>query len=211
MDAVPAGEFERILFFESARQKAEADYANSPHDTENLTKWGRVLLELAHFQQGQGALSMISDAISKFEEALKIAPEKHDTLWCLGNACTSQGFLVPDTEESSTYFKKAMQCFQQALSQDPLNELYKKALEMSEKAPSLHKEIQKQLCGSQTSTGISSPVSTSGSHVKVLRKAKKKSNNDLKYDVMGWIVLAIGVAAWAGMAKTTMQALPQVP
>jgi hypothetical protein len=58
-----------------------------------LTKWGGALLELAHFRQGNEAYDMIEEAITKFEHALSIDAKRHDALWCLGNAYTSQGFL----------------------------------------------------------------------------------------------------------------------
>ena len=58
-----------------------------------LTRWGGALLELAHFKQGKEAVEMIELAIAKFQAALDIEPKKHDALWCLGNALTSQGFL----------------------------------------------------------------------------------------------------------------------
>lgn len=46
-----------------------------------------------------------------------VNPKKHDTLWCLGNAHTSQAFLIPDQEEAKGYFDKAAEYFQQAVDE----------------------------------------------------------------------------------------------
>lgn len=46
-----------------------------------------------------------------------INPKKHDTLWCLGNAHTSQAFLIPDLEEAKVYFDKAAEYFQLAVEE----------------------------------------------------------------------------------------------
>merc|ERR1712100_879707 len=116
-----------MLFFEEARQRAEAEHAQNPRDAHVLTRWGGALLELAHFRQGVDAVEMIELAVTKFNDALKIDPKKHDALWCLGNALTPQGFL----------FDEAKSCFERAVAEEPENEIYKKALEMTEKAPSL--------------------------------------------------------------------------
>lgn len=145
-------------------------------------------------------LAIVSDAVSKLEEALRINPRKHDALWCLGNAHTSHGFLVTDTDEANDYFQKAARCFQQALDEEPSNELYQKALEMTEKAPSLHQELQKQLA-SQAALGV-------GAAAGPTKPAAKKKDSDFKYDVMGWIVLAVGVIAWMGLAKSNMPPPP---
>lgn len=192
-------EYERIIFFETAREKAAEDYQRNPLDAENLIRWGGALLELAQFQSGPGSIDMVQDAEAKLEEALKINPKLASALWCLGNAQTSHGFLLPEADQASEYFKKASNCFQQALEEEPNNDLFKKALEMSGKAPELHQELHKQL-SQQTSTG--SPASGRTSAAKA---SQKKNSSDLKYDVLGWIVLALGLSWWM---KTAMQNQP---
>jgi len=206
MDIMQREELERLMFFEQTRERAAADYARSPNDPDNLTRWGGALLELAHFRQGQDSIDMVQDAVAKLEEALRINPRKHDALWCLGNARTSQGFLVTDTDKANAYFKKAARCFQHALDEEPNNELYQKALEMTEKAPSLHQELQKQLASQQVILGSGPTVATGNA-----AKRPKKKDNDFKYDVLGWIVLAVGVIAWMGMAKSSMPPPPPPP
>ncbi|CAM6105242.1 unnamed protein product [Calypogeia fissa] len=198
MDSIPREELERLMFFEQTREKAAADYLRSPTDPDNLTRWGGALLELAHFRQGQDSADMVQEAVSKLEEALRINPRKHDTLWCLGNAHTSQGFLVTETDKANEFFKKAAKCFQMALEEEPNNDLYQKALEMTTKAPSLHQELQRQLASQQVLAGGGSASTAGASKV----SKKKKKDNDFKYDVMGWIVLSIGIVAWMSLART---------
>ena len=138
-----------MQFFEQARARAEQDHKANPSDAQVLTRWGGALLELAHFKQGPEAVQMIELAVSKFEAALAINPKKHDALWCLGNALTSQGFLFQEAERAGDFFDKAKTCFQRALNEEPTNEIYKKALEMTDKAPGLHAELQRQLAEQQ--------------------------------------------------------------
>ncbi|XP_059643109.1 mitochondrial import receptor subunit TOM20-like isoform X2 [Cornus florida] len=187
-------DFDRILFFEQARTFAEATYAKNPLDADNLTRWGGALLELSQFHNVPESKIMMQDAISKLEEALMVNPNKHDALWCLGNAHTSRAFLTPDQDEAMGYIDKATQYFQQAVAQDPENELYRKSLEVAAKAPEMHMEIHKHGF-SQQATGTEPSTSSTS-------KSSKKKNSDIKYDIFGWIILAVGIVAWVGFAKS---------
>ncbi|XP_020247677.1 mitochondrial import receptor subunit TOM20-like [Asparagus officinalis] len=198
---MPQSDFDRLIFFEAARKAAEAAYAKNPIDADNLTRWGGALLELSQFQNGPDSVKMVTESVSKFEEALEINPRKPETLWCLGNAHTSHAFYVPDNQEAKIYFAKATQCFQQAVEEEPGNELYIKSLEMSSKAPELHSELQRQMA-SQQAAPLGGP---SASSTKV---SKKKKDSDLKYDVLGWVILAVAVVAWVGMAKSQVPPPP---
>ncbi|KAF7819420.1 mitochondrial import receptor subunit TOM20-like [Senna tora] len=189
-------DFDRLLFFEHARKTAEATYSSDPLDADNLTRWGGALLELSQFQNVPDSKKMIEDSISKLEEALTINPKKHDTLWCLGNAYTSQAFLNPDQEEAKVSFDKASEYFQQAADEDPANELYLKSLEVTAKAPELHSEIHKHGFAQQAA-GTAGPSTSSST-----KTQKKKKSSDLKYDIFGWIILAVGIVAWVGLAKS---------
>lgn len=189
-------EYERLIFFETAREKAAEDYQRNPLDAENLIRWGGALLELAQFQPGTGSIDMVQDAEAKLEEALKINPKLASALWCLGNAHTSHGFLLPEREQANDYFQKASNCFQRALEEEPNNELFKKAMEMSAKAPDLHQELHKQL-SQQVTTGSSSGRAAAP------KGSQKKGSSDLKYDVLGWIILAFGLSLWMKVGLPT--------
>ncbi|KAF8399954.1 hypothetical protein HHK36_015826 [Tetracentron sinense] len=188
-------DFDRLLFFEHARKTAETSYAKDPLDADNLTRWGGALLELSQFQSVTDSKKMIQDAISKLEEALVVNPRKHDTLWCLGNAHTSHAFLTPEIDEAKSMFDKASKYFKQAVAEDPGNQLYVKSLEVTAKAPELHMEIHKHGFSQQVMGGGSSTTSSA-------KNSKKKKSSDLKYDIFGWIILAVGIVAWVGMAKS---------
>lgn len=195
-------DFDRLLFFEHARKTAEAAYTNNPLDADNLTRWGGALIELSQFQGPGESKTMLQEAVSKLEEALTINPKKHDAMWCLANAHTTQAFLIPDMDEATPYFKKAAHYFEQAAEEDPSNELYKKSLEVSSKAPELHTEIHKQSFGQ---TGLGAGASSSNTSK---TSTKKKKSSDLKYDIMGWVILAVGIVTWLGYSKNHMPPPP---
>ncbi|XWS30509.1 hypothetical protein CRYUN_Cryun24cG0123600 [Craigia yunnanensis] len=203
-----SNELDRLLFFEQACKISEATYAVNPLDADNLTRWAGALLELSQFQSVPDSQKMIQDAISKLEEALSINPKKHDALWCLGNAQTAFAFMTNKEDEARPYFEKATQYFQQALDEDPGNEIFRKSLEVSAKAPEIHQEIIKHgLSQQMLGAGPSSSTSTSSSSTKTATKNKKSS--DLKYDIFGWIILAVGIVTWVGFAKS--QIPPSLP
>ncbi|KAG7017828.1 Mitochondrial import receptor subunit TOM20, partial [Cucurbita argyrosperma subsp. argyrosperma] len=204
MDLQP-NEFDRLLFFEHARKNAEAAYANNPLDADNLTRWAGALLELSQFQSVPESKKMILDSISKLEEALLINPKKHDALWCIGNAYTSHAFLNPNQDEAKDYFDKASVYFQQAVNEDPGNELYLKSLEVTAKAPELYSEIHKHGFPQQA-TGAAEPSTSSST-----KTSKKKKSSDLKYDIFGWIILAVGIVTWVGFAKSHVPPPPPPP
>ncbi|XVF02750.1 hypothetical protein REPUB_Repub04eG0200700 [Reevesia pubescens] len=194
-------DFDRLLLAEHTRKTSELNYAKDPLDAENLAKWGGALLELAQFQTVSDAKNMINDSISKLDEALMINPSKHETLWFMGNAYSTSAFMNPDLDEAKVSFEKAALFFQRAVDADPGNELYQKSLEVAAKAPELHMEFQKA-AASQQSIGEASSASSATD------AAKKKKSSDLKYDIFGWIILAVGIVAWVGMAKSNVPPPP---
>ncbi|XP_021631327.1 mitochondrial import receptor subunit TOM20 isoform X1 [Manihot esculenta] len=162
-------DFDRLLMFEHTRKSAEATYAKDPLDADNLTKWGGALIELSQFQSVPDAKNMLTDAISKLEEALVINPAKADTLWYIGNANTSYAFLTPDLAEAKVYFDKASDYFQQAVDEEPSNDLYRKSLEVTAKAPELHMEIHKHGISQQALGGGSSASSNAKVYLEQLK------------------------------------------
>ena len=153
---------------------------------------------------------MIEEAIEKFQKALELDANRHDALWCLGNAYTSQGFLSAESNAAGAFFSKAGDCFQQAVDQEPSNESYKRALEMSSKAPQLYEELQRQLQAAGASLG-GSPRAESGPSGSGRGGAGRKQPfmSDFWYDVAGWVTLValgFGIVGLSSRTGPTMAA-----
>jgi tetratricopeptide (TPR) repeat protein len=201
-------DIEKLMLCEYTRMTAEANYAKNPADTANLTKWGGALIELSQFGNINQSMKMLRDATVKLEEALATNPTEHDASWLLGNAHTSRAFLTPDRDEAQIYFDKASACYQKAVDESPGNENYLKSLESTPQAAAMYMELQKNGIGQQSMGGGGGGGGGSFGSFNAKSSGKKKVSSDLKYDICGWVILAIGLVTWVGMAKSNVPPPP---
>ncbi|XP_009109811.1 mitochondrial import receptor subunit TOM20-2 isoform X1 [Brassica rapa] len=194
---------EKVFLFDHLRKGCEAQYAKDPLDSDNLLKWAGSLIELAQFQTVTDAKVMLNDAIFKLEEVLTLSPGKHQALWCLGNAYTTQAFLFPDADVAKGHFDKAVDYLQRAENEDPGNEIYRKALDVAIRGPEILMELnQNEMMQQALGGGGGGPSASSNATLfQGGENIKTKKNNDFTYNVCGWIILACGIVAWVGMAK----------
>jgi uncharacterized membrane protein YgcG len=153
--------------------------------------------------------------VSKFEAALAIDSRRHDALWCLGNALTSQGFLFADRSEALEYFERARVCFQRAVDEEPDNEVYRKALEMTARAPALHAELQKQFAAQQGGGQLGmGGGGGGGGHGGGSASGRRGGGSDTGggssgdapdwvYDAAGWGILAALAVGWVALARAS--------
>lgn len=197
-----AGEdMQRLMFFEQAREQAARAYERDGTDSAALTRWGGALLELAHFRQGDEARDMIKEAVNKLETALKLDDSRSETLWCLGNAYTSEGFLVSSSQTAKDFFRKASGCFEKASQLDPDNDVYHKAVEMTKKAPELHAQLHAQMRAQQEEERMPDGDG----------RKPAKEGGDFWWDVAGWVTLiGLGVGVFT-MSKNSAAAVAPPP
>ena len=115
--------------------------------------------------------------------------------------------MTADGGSAGTLFERASGCFQRALAEDPSSDVYKKALEMTKKAPALHAELQKQLQASQPGGGASGGAAAAGGGAARGGGGRSASStsSDMWWDVAGWVALSaivVGVVALARSGPT---------
>ncbi|PSS30330.1 Mitochondrial import receptor subunit like [Actinidia chinensis var. chinensis] len=219
-------DFDRLLFFEHARKAAEADYAKNPLDAENLTRWGGALLELSQFHNVneskkmlQGKKMIVSTSPTRRGRAIFIGGQSCGPYLITWVSMISQG---PGLEISKKDEDHLWRCHVGSykythvtwpLSQPGLaigrctylvepSSVASKPQMPTEScgivyAPDLHTEIHKQGFAQQAmGTGPSTSTSSTA------KTEKKKKSSDLKYDIFGWIILAVGIFAWVGFGKS---------
>ncbi|KAG1677856.1 hypothetical protein FOA52_008620 [Chlamydomonas sp. UWO 241] len=186
----------REQFFEVARHQAQLEFEADGTNAQALVRWGGALLELAHFKQGTSSTGMIQEAIVKLNAALEMDPDRADAQWCLGNAYTALGFLCADKPDALGQFAKAEECFRICISKDPSNDSYKKAIEMSQKAPEYWDEIQSHINAQNMAAG-----GGGGPGGKA-----PPSPNEFWWDVGGWLLLAGVITTALFVARVTSPA-----
>ncbi|GIL76930.1 hypothetical protein Vretimale_8606 [Volvox reticuliferus] len=186
---------DREQFFEVARQEAQRQYEADNSNVKALVQWGGALLELAHYKQGDESAETIKEAIAKLQKAISLDSDRTDAYWCLGNAYTSLGFLCPNKAEANQSFKEATKAFKHCYEKEPSNETYKKALEMTAKAPEYYDEIQTHIAqsGGGDHSGGSGPK----------KGGVSTSVPEWVWDVGGWVLLAAAVTGALLIAKAS--------
>ncbi|OVA19432.1 Plant specific mitochondrial import receptor subunit TOM20 [Macleaya cordata] len=143
-------------------------------------------------------MKMVEDAIKKLKEALIVNPRNYEAIWSLGITYGRFGILIPELDMAKGYFAEAAQYFQQAVDGDPSNDCYARSLRLIATFPKVHEEIYKYaecffgrpLRGHGSSTYSNAKVS------------EKKRASDLKCDIVGWVILAVGIFVWLGTSKS---------
>ena len=184
-------EMERLIFFEQTRLEATAKTQSDPKDPQGWLQLGGSLLELAHFRRGAEAHDMLSESIEAFEKVLKLDPNRHEAMWCLGNALTSEGFLGVNRDEAIAKFEKASVFFDQAYRLAPQNEHYKKSMEMAPKAEQIYDQVH---------AGPEPMMMGGGGPMPPPASSIDQKNDDFFYTCVGWGVLAASIITFAMFA-----------
>ena len=92
-----------------------------------------------------------------------------------------------------------------ALAEEPENEVYQKALQMTDRAPGLHAELQRQLAQQQQAQPAGAAAgggAAGGGGARDGEAAAAAAAERAFYDWVGWGVLLAGAAAYALAVNT---------
>ncbi|RZC79535.1 hypothetical protein C5167_003770 [Papaver somniferum] len=108
----------------------DLDHTFDPNDSDDITRWGVLLLKLTQFQpDAESKTNAILAAISKLEQSLVKDPFNPNTVWWLGNAYKERGLMTPDYNVAAIYFDRAIEFYELALMEEPEDQIYLKSLE----------------------------------------------------------------------------------
>ncbi|XP_026460075.1 mitochondrial import receptor subunit TOM20-like [Papaver somniferum] len=108
----------------------DLDHTFDPDDSDDITRWGVLLLKLTQFQpDAESKTNAILAAISKLEEAMCKDLFNPNTVWWLGNAYKERGLMTPDYNVAEIYFDRAIGFYKLALMEEPEDQIYLKSLE----------------------------------------------------------------------------------
>eukprot|EP00210_Caulerpa_lentillifera_P008085 g7719.t2 len=167
---------------------------------------------MAHLHKGAESSSLIDEGISKLHKAIEIDQNRHDAYWCLGNALTSKGFLVNgNKDEAQYYFDQALDYFKAARDLDPSNDIYLKAIDVTQRAPEIYDQLQSQMSSLGASPDIAfgldegpSGSMMEGGPFDGGKRSKKSKSEDFWWDVAGWVCLiGLGVMLLSLSQKPT--------
>lgn len=144
------------------------------------------------------------------QKAVEIDEKRHDAFWCLGNAFTSKGFLVNgNKDEAQGYFDQALEYFKAARDLEPSNDIYLRAIDVTQKAPEIYDQLQVQMTslGGSPDIGLNLDEGPSAAMMDGPfdgKPPKKSKSEDFWWDVAGWVCLiGIGVVLLSLSQKPT--------
>ncbi|KAH0445893.1 hypothetical protein IEQ34_025273 [Dendrobium chrysotoxum] len=137
-----------------------------------------------------------------------------------------KGFLTPDHEAAKEHFLQAKNAFLKPTKrgqmyghgafifsssffdvilqmQEPENDMYKKAMEMTDKAPDLHADLHRQISAQE---GLQEPLSLGGGEATSSKTAGGSAVSEFWYDAAGWVILIGLGAAWMSLFRTEQAA-----
>nr|KAJ0221370.1 hypothetical protein LSAT_V11C200072130 [Lactuca sativa] len=141
------------------------------------------------------------EAMSKLHKALTIDPTNDKAVWYLGEVHKFKAFLNPDHDEAKIEYDVAFRYFIKAVELSPRNEDYRYSLKIcAQPAPEMHK-----MRNMQGEVGLVDQILARESGAS---SSSVKGTYDLKCELLGGVILAIGLVAWIIMTKSNVPPPP---